>query len=218
MSTSLDFVARYGPDFLSGVGYTLYVSALGSAIGIAIGFLVALLRSAPIAPLQWLCRAYIETLRGTPVLIQLFIIYYVGPGYGLTLDAVTVGIVGLGLYGGAYFAEIFRSGFLSIPKGQVEAARILGFSSTDILWRIKMPQMLVLIIPPGINQVIILIKELAVLSIITVPELTKVTMQIVNETFAIAGPYLTMALLYWVIIEATSRFGTVLERKLTRYL
>jgi polar amino acid transport system permease protein len=218
MQASLDFVTRYGPDFLSGLGYTVYVSALGSAIGIAIGFLIALLRGLPIPPLQWLCRAYIETLRGTPILIQLFLIYYAGPGFGLTLDAVTVGIVGLGIYGGAYFAEIFRSGFLSIPKGQVEAARILGFSSAQILWRIKVPQMLVLIVPPAVNQLIILVKESAVLSIITVPELTKVTTRIVNETFAIVGPYLAMALIYWALIEAISRLGTRLERRLTRYL
>jgi polar amino acid transport system permease protein len=218
MDASIDFVTRYGPDFLSGLGYTLYISAFGSAIGIVIGFFVALLRGLPVPPLQWACRAYIEVLRGTPILIQLFIIYYVGPSFGLTLSAVTVGIVGLGIYGGAYFAEIFRSGFLSVPKGQVEAARMVGLSSAQILWRIKVPQMLVLIIPPAINQVIILVKESAVLSIITVPELTKVTSRIVNETFAIVGPYLVMALLYWGIIEATSRLGTLLERKLTRYL
>lgn len=218
MEASFDFVTRYGPDFLTGLGYTLYVSGLGSAIGIAIGFLVAVFRELPVAPLQWLFRAYIETLRDTPILIQLFLVYYAGPSFGISLDAVTVGIVGLGIYGSAYFAEIFRSGFLSIPKGQVEAARILGFSSAQILWRIKIPQMLVLIIPPSVNQLIILVKESAVLSIITVPELTKVTTQIVNETFAIVGPYLAMALIYWGVIETISRFGTRLERRLTRYL
>jgi polar amino acid transport system permease protein len=218
MGAILDFVTRYGPEFLIGLGYTLYISMLGSAIGIALGFVVALLRGLPILPLQWLCRTYIEVLRGTPVLIQLFIIYYVGPGFGLTLSAVTVGIFGLGIYGGAYFAEIFRSGFLSIPKGQIEAARMVGLSSAQILRKIKVPQMLVLIIPPAINQIIILVKESAVLSIITVPELTKVTTQIVNESFAIVGPYLVMALLYWGIIEATSRLGMQLERKLARYL
>lgn len=218
MGLSLEFVTRYGPDFLKGLGYTLYVSVLGSAMGIAIGFLIALLRNVRIAPLQGICRGYIETLRGTPILIQLFLIYYAGPGYGLTLDAITVGIVGLGIYGSAYFAEIFRSGFLSVPKAQVEAARILGFSSAQILWRVKVPQMLVVIIPPAINQLIILVKESAVLSIITVPELTKVTERIVNETFAIAGPYLAMAFIYWGVIETLSRFGTRLERKFTRYL
>lgn len=218
MSGSLDFIAKYGPELLGGLGYTLYISAFGAAIGIGLGFFVALLRGLSIPQVQWLCRAYIEAFRGTPVLIQLFIIYYVGPGYGLTLDAITVGIVGLGIYGGAYFAEIFRSGFLSIPKGQVEAARMLGLSSMQILWKVKIPQMLVLVIPPAINQVIILVKESAVLSIITVPELTKVTTQIVNETFDIAGPYLAMAFLYWGIIEGASRLGTLLERKLTRYV
>jgi polar amino acid transport system permease protein len=136
----------------------------------------------------------------------------------VTLSAVTVGIVGLGIYGGAYFAEIFRSGFLSVPKGQIEAARMVGLSASQVLLRIKLPQMLVVIVPPAINQIIILVKESAVLSIITVPELTKVTTQIVNETFAIIGPYLVMALLYWAIIEAVSWLGIGLERKLTHHL
>ena len=218
MEPSLEFAAKYGPDFLRGLGYTLYVSVLGSILGIAIGFLIALLRSLAFPPVRWLCRTYVETLRGTPILIQLFLIYYAGPNYGLTFDAVTVGIVGLGIYGGAYFAEIFRSGFLSIPQGQVEAARILGLSPTQILWRIKVPQMLVLIIPPVINQLIILLKESAVLSVITVPELTKVTTRIVNETFAVVGPYLAMTIIYWGVIETLSRLGTKLERKSTRYL
>jgi polar amino acid transport system permease protein len=218
VSDAFAFITRYGPDFISGLGYTLYISMFGSAIGIVLGFAVALLRGLPIPPLQWLCRAYIEAFRGTPILIQLFIIYYVGPGFGVTLSAVTVGIVGLGIYGGAYFAEIFRSGFLSLPKGQIEAARMVGLSATQVLLRIKLPQMLVVIVAPAINQIIILVKESAVLSIITVPELTKVTTQIVNETFAIIGPYLVMALLYWAIIEAVSWLGIGLERKLTRHL
>jgi polar amino acid transport system permease protein len=218
MQAGLEFIARYGPDLLAGLGYTLYVSALGSAIGIAIGFWVALLQELPIAPLRWLCRAYVETLRGTPILVQLFLLYYAAPGFGLSLDAVTVGVVGLGVYGGAYFAEIFRSGFLSIPRGQVEAARILGFSSAQVVRKIKLPQMLVLIVPSAVNQLIILVKESAVLSIITVPELTKVTTRIVNESFAIVAPYLAMALIYWGAIEAISLAGARLERRLNRHL
>jgi polar amino acid transport system permease protein len=218
MDLGLGLFVRYGPELLAGLGYTVYVSAFGSALGIAIGFVVALLYGLRIRPVRWICRGYIEAIRGTPILIQLFLVYYAGPGFGLTLDAITVGVLGLGLCGGAYFAEIFRSGFLSIPKGHIEAARVLGLSRAQILRHIKLPQMLVLIIPPMVNQIIILIKESAVLSIITVPELTKVTTKIVNETFAIVQPYLAMALLYWLIIEVVSRLGARFERRMTRYL
>jgi len=212
------FFTRYGPELLAGLGYTAYVSALGSGFGIVIGLIVALLSALPLRAIRWLCRSYIEAIRGTPILIQLFLIYYAGPSFGLTLDAITVGVLGLGICGGAYFAEIFRAGLMSIPKGQVEAARVLGFSQSQILWRIKLPQMLVLIIPPAVNQIIILIKESAVLSIITVPELTKVTTKIVNESFAIVQPYLAMALLYWLLIETIAWLGLRLERRMARYL
>ncbi|MCW8344379.1 ABC transporter permease subunit, partial [Stenotrophomonas sp. SG1] len=90
--------------------------------------------------------AYIEVFRDTPILIQLFLFYYVGPSFGVTLEATTVGIVGLGMYGGAYFAEIFRSGFEALPRGQVEAARLLGLSGAQILWNVKMRQMAVLVL------------------------------------------------------------------------
>jgi polar amino acid transport system permease protein len=126
--------------------------------------------------------------------------------------------VGLGVYVGAYFAEIFRAGVESIPKGQLEAAACLGMSRSMCLRRIVLPQMPSLIIPAGINQVIILIKDSAVLSIITVPELTKQAAKIVNLTFAIWEPYLVLALLYWGIVEAVSRLGNTCELRLTRHL
>jgi polar amino acid transport system permease protein len=157
-------------------------------------------------------------MRGTPILVQLFLLYYGGPAFGVRLEAITAGIIGLTVYGGAYFAETFRAGFQSIPKGQIEAARILGMSSAQIVKHIKIPQMLVLIIPPGINQVIILVKESAVLSIITVPELTKVTVKMASETFVIIEPYIALAALFWLIIELISRLGSMLERRMTKYL
>jgi len=131
----------------------------------------------------------------------------------LTLDAEPVGIIGLGFYGGGYFAEIFRAGFLSIPPGQIEAARMLGIPRRMIVARIQIPQMLTLIIPPSTNQVIILVKESALLSIITVAELTKNTTQMVNETFAVIEPYVAVALLYWLIIEGIALLGGFLERR-----
>ncbi len=209
---------RYWPLFLGGLWTTVSVCALSLVLGVALGLLVMLLRLLHIRFLNLLCRSYIEFFRGTPILIQLFLLYYVAPRFGLVLPAVVVGIAGLGVYVGAYFAEIFRAGLESIPKGQLEAAACLGMSKGVCLRRIIFPQMLSLIIPPGINQVIILIKDSAVLSIITVPELTKQTAKIVNLTFAIWEPYLALALLYWAVVEAVSRLGNFLELRLTRYL
>lgn len=211
----LQMYAEYGPLLLSGLGTTAYICAAASVIGIGVGLVTALLSAAPVAPVRWMCRVYIETMRGTPILILLFIIYYGGPSAGLTLPAETVGIAGMGAYGGGYFAEIFRAGFQSIPRGQIEAARMLGLSPGQIIARIKLPQMLVLIIPPLVNQLIILVKESALLSIITVPELTKNTTQMVNETYAVLEPYIAVAFLYWLLIEGISRLGRAIERRVS---
>lgn len=213
MSFDIDLLLRYAPLLLQGLWTTVYICAAAAVLAVVLGLVVALLYGAPLRPLKWLCRAYIETMRGTPILIILFIFYYGGPSIGITLDAEPVGILGLGLYGAGYFAEIFRAGFESIPPGQVEAARMLGIPRWRIVFRIKLPQMLMLIVPPSTNQLIILVKESALLSIITVAELTKNSTQMVNETFAVLEPYLAVALLYWLLIEGISVAGRYLERK-----
>ncbi len=216
MSFDYEVVLRYGPLLLSGLWTTVYICVLASLLAVAAGLAAALLYSLPFRAAKLLCRAYIEVMRGTPILILLFIVYYGGPSIGLTLAAETVGIAGLGFYGGGYFAEIFRAGFQSIPPGQIEAARMLGIPRRAIVARIQIPQMLTLIIPPSTNQVIILVKESALLSIITVAELTKNTTQMVNETFAVLEPYVAVALLYWVIIEGIAFAGGALERRFGR--
>ncbi|MDE0058289.1 MAG: amino acid ABC transporter permease [Defluviicoccus sp.] len=214
MSFDFDIVLRYGPLLLSGLWTTVYICVLASLLAVAAGLAAALIYSLPFRAAKLLCRAYIEVMRGTPIL--LFIVYYGGPSIGLTLAAETVGIVGLGFYGGGYFAEIFRAGFQSIPFGQIEAARMLGIPRRSIVVRIQIPQMLTLIIPPSTNQAIILVKESALLSIITVAELTKNTTQMVNETFAVIEPYVAVALLYWLIIEGIALAGGGLERRFSR--
>lgn len=210
-----DMIARYAPLLLQGLWATVYITALASVIAIGLGLAVSLLNATPFRAVRWLCRIYIEAMRGTPILIILFIIYYGGPSIGFTFDAEPTGIIGLGIYGGGYFAEIFRAGFQSIPKGHIEAAQMLGIPASRIITRIKIPQMLTLIIPPVTNQVILLLKESAVLSIITVAELTKNTTGMVAETFAVVEPYVMVALLYWAVVEGISFLGRYLERKIS---
>lgn len=209
-----ELYVEYGPLLLRGLLTTAYICGVAALIGIAVGLGVALLSASPLPPVRWLCRTYIEIMRGTPILILLFILYYGGPDIGLRLPAETVGIVGLGVYIAGYFAEIFRSGFQSIPAGQIEAARIMGLSPGQIITRIKIPQMLVLIVPPSVNQIIILIKESALLSVITVAELTKNTTQMVNETYAVVEPYIAVALLYWILIEGVAHVGRMVEQRI----
>ncbi len=218
MSFDPSLYLQYGPALLSGFLYTVLSLTLANPIAILIGLLVALLQSTPLPPIRWACRAYVQFMRGTPLLIQLFLLYYCGPTFGLKLDAFTAGVLGLGANGGAYFAEIFRAGFESIPKDQIEAARLLGLTPWQVVIRIKLPQMLVLITPPSVNQIIIIVKETAVLSILTVPELTKETIRMVGETSAIIEPYVALAAAFWLLVEAMSRLGRLLERRVARYL
>jgi polar amino acid transport system permease protein len=208
-----DMIARYGPLLLTGLVTTLRVCALAFVIALLAGLGLALLLRARLLVVRAAARAYVEVMRGTPILVILFLLYYGGPSFGLVLDAEPVGIFGLGFYGAAYFAEIFRAGFESIPKGQLEAARMVGLSPRQVIYRIQIPQMLGLIVPPSVNQVIILVKESAVLSIITVAELTKNATQMANETFAVVEPYLAVAVLYWMLIEVIARSGRWIERR-----
>jgi len=207
-----DMIARYGPLLLAGLATTIRICAVASAIAVAAGLVVALLLLARSAVVRAAARLYVEVMRGTPILVILFLLYYGGPHFGLVLDAEPVGILGLGFYGAAYFAEIFRAGFLSIPKGQIEAARMVGLPQAHIVRRIQVPQMLGLVVPPSVNQVIILVKESAVLSIITVGELTMNATRMANETFAVVEPFLAVALLYWLLIELIARSGRWMEQ------
>src|SRR6202044_2202154 len=114
-----------------GFGVTILCWAAGSTLGLILGFAIALLRRLEIPPLNGLLRAFIELFRGTPFLVQLFLIYAGGPSIGLRLSATAAGILGLGLYASAYFAEIFRAGFAAGPVGQIEAAATGGLAPSD---------------------------------------------------------------------------------------
>ncbi|MCW3475310.1 amino acid ABC transporter permease [Limobrevibacterium gyesilva] len=209
---------RYGPALASGFAVTLLCWFGGAALGLALGFVVALLQRLSFAPLRWLTRTYIEVVRGTPFLVQLFVLYDGGPSFGLRLDATSSGILALGIYGSAYFAEIFRAGFNAVPPGQVEAAASLGMAPFTILRRIRLPVMLVAIVPALTNMLIILSKETVVLSIITVPELMYQMQTMAAETFAAFETILAMAILYWIMVELVARAGRVVERRVTAFM
>lgn len=199
---------------LQGLWNTVWICFLGCLLAVFLGLVLASVRLAQKNVFGWLITAYVEVCRGVPLLVILFLLYYGGPSIGLRLDAEVAGVIGIGLYGAGYFAEIFRSGFQSIPAGQLEAAHMLGISRWHVLTRIQIPQMLRLIVPPSTNQLIILIKESALLSVISVDDLTKNATAIVNQTFIVIEPYLIVALLYWIIIELVARGGFFLERRL----
>jgi polar amino acid transport system permease protein len=209
---------QYWPKLLSGFGETLLCWFAGAALGMALGFVLALLRRLRLPPLLWLLRAVVEIVRGTPFLIQLYLLYDGGPAIGLKLRATQAGILALGIYGSAYFAEIFRAGFAAVPTGQVEAAQSLGMSPVAVLRRVRLPAMLVAIVPALTNMLIILSKETVVLSVIAVPELMYQMQTMAAETFAAFETIFAMALLYWLMTEAVARLGRAAELRATAYM
>jgi polar amino acid transport system permease protein len=215
---SFDVLLHYLPSLLSGFGVTVLCWSLGAILGLAIGFAIAVLNRLRFVPLRWFLRVYVEILRGTPFLVQLFLLYAGGPYIGLKLSATAAGIIGLGLYSSAYFAEIFRGGFAAVPQGQVEAAMSVGMAPFDVLFRIRLPMALVATVPAIVNMLVILSKETVVLSIITVPELMYQMQTMAAETFTAFDAIFAMAIFYWLLVEAVSRIGRSLEIKLTAFM
>jgi len=209
---------QYWPILVNGFAVTVLCWALGTIFGMALGLVIALAQRYGPNPLGWLLQAYIEIIRGTPFLVQLFVLYYGGPLVGLRLDALPAGLVGLTVYGSPYFAEIFRSGFLAVPLGQLEAARAIGLSELSIVRRILLPLSLVSALPALVNFSIILTKETVILSIITVPELMYQVQRMSTETFRYIEANLVLALFFWGLVELISRVGRKLETRVTKHL
>jgi polar amino acid transport system permease protein len=211
-------VARYGGSFLEGAITTLAVSVAATLIGLPIGMLTALARLSPWAPVRGAARAYVEVIRGTPLLVQLFFLYAALPLYGIRLSALTSGIVALSLYTGAFAAEILRAGITAVHRGHVEAARSLGMSYGQATRRIVAPLMAVQVLPPLTSEFTGVIKWSSLLSVVTVPELTYAAYRAIGETYSAIEPLLVAGLLYWGLNDLVVAVGRGLERRLTRYL
>ncbi len=215
---SLTILQQYWPILSNGFALTILCWALGTLFGMVLGLVIALVQRYGPRPVFWLIQAYIEIIRGTPFLVQLFVLYYGGPLIGLRLEALTAGLVGLTVYGSPYFAEIFRAGFLAVPVGQLEAARAIGMSEPTIVRRILLPLGLVSALPALVNFSIILTKETVILSIITVPELMYSVQRMSTETFRYLEANLVLALFFWALVETISRAGRWLEARITKHL
>lgn len=192
------------PEFAGAMLVTLQVSLLGALLGIAGGFLLHSLRLRFMGIFAIFYGAYVWLVRGTPFLSQLFIVYFGLPALGLRLSAVQATVVALAFYSAAYFAEIFRSGWASIARGQIEAAHAFGISRAARFRHIELPQAVAFALPLLANQVILVIKESAVASIITVPELTMTTSNIVASTYSYVVPYALLITSYWLLTQSVA--------------
>jgi polar amino acid transport system permease protein len=217
MTFDINVILQQWPAIVSGAGVTIFIWIVGTIAAAALGFLVAVARRYGGTVIDKAFGFVVAVLRGTPFLIQIFLVYYGGPFIGLSLDPLPAGLLGISIYGAAYFSEIFRSGFAAVPIGHIEAGECVGLSQGQIVRRILLPEMTMLVLPPSLNMAVILMKETAVLSIITVPELTATLSAIGSQQYAFVEALFALAVFYWVLVEATGWLGHLAETKLSRF-
>jgi cystine transport system permease protein len=198
--------------------FSLSLSVLSFLIGLIIAILTALARISGIKPLRGIARAYVSLIRGTPLLVQLFIIFYGLPSVGVTIDPFPSAIIGFSLNVGAYGSEIVRAAILSIPKGQWEAAYSIGMSYRQALQRIILPQAARVSVPPLSNSFISLVKDTSLAAVILVPEMFRKAQEIAAATYEPLLVYSEAALIYWMICMVLSFIQDRIEHRLDRYV
>ena len=198
---------------IDGVLTTLLVSTIAIPIGIIIGIVICMMRISENRVLRWSSIVYIEFLRNIPFLILIFLVFYALPFYGRRLSGLTTGFICLSIYGGAYFAEVFRGGIQSVSKGQFDASKALGLKYGFYMRRVIFPQLYKYIIPPGTNIALTMIKESSLLSMITVAELTYAAHDVNGRTFTPVETFATIALLYWLISTLFLKLTHLLQVK-----
>ena len=195
---------------------TVFLGVTSFTIGSGIGLLVALARLFGNRILRAVAVAYVSVVRGTPLLIQLLLVYFGLPQFGIILKPVPAALVALSLHAGAYLAENFRAGILAVDKGQWEAAYSLGMPFSKAFRRVALPQAARVAIPPVGSRFIALIKDTSLASVVTVVELTSVAESIGSSTFRYLEMFVIVALIYWAINSLLSVGQEVLERRLAR--
>ncbi|UOQ92523.1 amino acid ABC transporter permease [Halobacillus shinanisalinarum] len=206
------------PFVLEGVPYTLLVAFLGMLLGLVIGFFLAIARGASKRLFRWPARLYITLMRGTPILVYLFVLYFGLPVVGITLSAPIAAIIGFGTNSAAYIAEINRSSLNSVDHGQWESARALGFSYWKTMRRIIMPQATRIAIPPLANVFLDILKATSLAAMISVPEILNKAQIVAGRTTDSLTMYILAAMVYLALTLVFSIFQDYLERRYNKYL
>ncbi|GAK54937.1 ABC-type amino acid transporter, permease component [Candidatus Vecturithrix granuli] len=204
------------PLFLKGLWMTVAVAVISLIAGTIIGLFMGIARSGRNKALRWLLAIYVDFMRGTPFLVQIFILFFILPEWGIQLEAFTTAVIGLSIYAGAYISEIFSAGITTIPKGQIEAATALGHTRYQQLRYIILPQAFQVALPALVGQYVLLIKDTSVVSAIGVMDVTRVgwlTVQRVPEGLMVFG---LVGLLYFAVCYPLIKLSNILEQKLSK--
>ncbi|WP_314587747.1 ABC transporter substrate-binding protein/permease [Paenibacillus terrigena] len=205
---------QYKSTYLNGVWWTLLLSLVTVVFGFILGVILVLMRRSRIKPFKWLAIAYIEFLRGTPLMVQLFIIYFGLPSIGIEFPKFIAGAIALSLNSAAYLAEIFRAGIESVDKGQLEAARSLGMGQSMAMRYIILPQALKQVLPAIGNEFVVIIKESSIVSLIGITDIMFQEEVVRGSTYAGLPPLIIAAVLYFILTFTCSKLLGVAERRL----
>jgi polar amino acid transport system permease protein len=213
----LDFSPAFAgwADLLHGAAVTVEVTACALVLGCVMGLLVGIGRLDPRRRIVYgICTAYVTVIRGTPLLVQLFLLFFGLPQFDILLPAFVCGVLGLGVYSGAYVSEIVRGAIQSVDKGQLEAARSIGMSSAQAMRAVILPQAIVRMIPPLGNEFIALIKNSALVSLLTIHDLMHEGQKIISVSYRSLEVYLMIALVYLILTSAAGLFLRRMEQRL----
>lgn len=206
------------PMLVATVTKTIPLTAVSFVVGLVIALVVALARLSSIGPVSAVARVYISLIRGTPLLVQLFLVFYALPQIGVVIDPFPAAVLAFSLNVGGYAAEVIRAAILSIPKGQWEASETIGMGYSTTLQRVILPQAARVAVPPLSNTLISLVKDTSLASTILVTELLRVAQLAAAPTFDFFALYGVAAVYYWVICLILSALQIRLEARLERYV
>lgn len=222
--TILSILENNWPMFLRGAYMTLVIAIISTIIGAIIGFIIGILHTTPVRKrtlkstvlklCNFLLTCYVELFRGTPMIVQAMVVFYGLAAYGLKLEPFVAALVVVGLNTGAYMAEIVRGGIISIDKGQYEAAQAIGMSHIQTMIYVVLPQVARNILPSTGNQLVMNIKDTAVLNVITVNELYYQTKSVAGANFKFAESFFIACVIYLVMTFTTTRILRFMEKKL----
>ena len=204
--------------YLKGFGKTLEVSFFAVLLGVLIGTLIAIIKVSArdkkgLKPLEWLCNIYITIIRGTPVYVQLLILWFLIMN-SRDSSPIMAAVIGFGINSSAYVAEIVRAGILAVDKGQTEAGRSLGLNSAMTMRYIILPQAVKNILPALGNEMITLLKDTSLVSVIALRDVTKQAQNIVSNTYQAYVPYVSLAIIYLVLVIILTKLLGIFERRL----
>lgn len=211
-----DLLVRAAPLLPEAIAVTLGLGIGAFVLGSALGMLITLARLSALAPLRWFAYAYVSVFRGTPLLIQLLLIYYGLPRIGIVIEPIPSALIALTLFAASYLSENFRSGISAVDRGQWEAASSIGMTYTQSIKRIVLPQALRVALPTVGSRFIALMKDTSLASTVTVVELTRLAEKIGSSTFKYMEMFLIVGVIYWMINQLLTFGQTWLERRMSR--